>query len=102
MMNKKIKLPKEKIIEFCKENFIIKLSLFGSALRDDFNDNSDIDILVEFDKDHIPGFIRLANIQRKLSDLLGGKNVDVRTPNELSPYFRDKVLEAAEVQYVQG
>lgn len=101
-MNQKIKLPKEKIIEFCKENFIIKLSLFGSVLRDDFNDNSDIDILVEFDKNHTPGFIRLANIQRRLSDLLGGKNVDVRTPNELSPYFRDKVLEAAEVQYVQG
>ena len=101
-MNKKIKSPKEKIIEFCKENFIIKLSLFGSALRDDFNDNSDIDILVEFDKNHIPGFIRLANIQNTLSKLLGGREVDIRTPNDLSPYIRDRVLSTAEVQYVQG
>ena len=101
-MNKKIKLPKEKIIEFCKENFIIKLSLSGSALRDDFNDNSDIDILVEFNKNHIPGFIRLANIQNTLSKLLGGREVDIRTPNDLSPYIRDRVLSTAEVQYVQG
>ena len=100
-MNKKIKLPKEKIVKFCKENFIIKLSLFGSALRDDFNDNSDIDILVEFDKNHIPGFIRLANIQNTLSKLLGGREVDIRTPNDLSPYIRDRVLSTAEVQYVQ-
>lgn len=101
-MKSKIKLSKEKIAKFCKENHIIKLSLFGSILRDDFNENSDIDILIEFDTNYIPGFIRLANIQRKLSDLLDGKNIDIRTPNELSPYFRDKVLEAAEVQYVQG
>lgn len=101
-MKEKIRLPKEKIAEFCKENNIIKFSIFGSVLRDDFNENSDIDILVEFDKNHIPGFIRLANIQRKLSELLGGKLVDIRTPSELSPYFRDKVIKVAEVQYVQG
>lgn len=101
-MNKKINFPKKKIVEFCKENHIIKLSLFGSALREDFNENSDIDILVEFDINHIPGFIRLANIQRRLSEILGNENVDIRTPNELSPYFREKVLQSAEVQYVQG
>ncbi len=101
-MNGKINFPKEKIAKFCKENHILKLSLFGSVSRDDFNENSDIDVLIEFDVKHVPGFIKLANIQRKLSDILDGKNVDVRTPNELSPYFRDKVLEVAEVQYVQG
>jgi len=100
-MNQKIKLSKEKIIEFCKENYIIKLSLFGSILRDDFNENSDIDILVEFDKNHVPGFIKLANMTSKLSKLIGGKKVDIRTPNELSPYFRERVLQSAEVQYVQ-
>lgn len=101
-MHKKIKLSKEKIIEFCKENYIIKLSIFGSVLRDDFNENSDIDVLVEFEQNHIPGFIRLANIQNTLSRLLGGREVDIRTPSDLSPYIRDKVLRIAEVQYVQG
>lgn len=101
-MNGKINLPKEKIAEFCKSNYIIKLSLFGSILRDDFNETSDIDVLVEFDKNHIPGFIKLANIQTVLSKLLGGREVDIRTPNDLSPYIREKVLNTAEVQYVQG
>ena len=100
-MNREFDLPKDKIAEFCKSNYIIKLSLFGSVLRDDFNETSDIDILVEFDKGHIPGFIRLANIANQLSEILEGKKVDIRTPNELSPYFRDKVLESAEVKYVQ-
>ena len=101
-MENKIKLSKDKIARFCQENNIIKLSLFGSVLRNDFNENSDIDILVEFDKNHIPGFIRLANIQNNLSKLLGGREIDIRTPNDLSPYIRDKVLNTAEVQYVQG
>ena len=100
-MNREFDLPKDKIAEFCKSNYIIKLSLFGSVLRDDFNETSDIDILVEFDKGHVPGFMRLANIENQLSEILEGKKVDIRTPNELSPYFRDKVLESAEVKYVQ-
>jgi predicted nucleotidyltransferase len=101
-MDSKIKLSKDKIAQFCQENHIIKLSLFGSILRNDFNESSDIDILVEFDKNHIPGFIRLSNIQNALSKLLGGKEIDIRTPNDLSPYIRDKILNTAEVQYVQG
>ncbi len=101
-MKNNIELPENEIAEFCRKNYIIKLSIFGSALRDDFNDNSDIDILVEFDKNHIPGFIKLANIQNTLSKLLGGREVDIRTPNDLSPYIRDKVLNTAEVKYVQG
>ena len=101
-MESKIKLSKDKIAKFCQENHIVKFSLFGSVIRNDFNENSDIDILVEFDKNHIPGFIRLANIQNALSKLLGGKEVDIRTPNDLSPYIRDRVLSTAEVQYVQG
>ncbi len=101
-MENKIELPKDKIAKFCQENHIIKLSLFGSVLRKDFAKNSDVDVLVEFDKNHIPGFIRLANIQSTLSKLLGGREVDIRTPNDLSPYIRDRVLNTAEVQYVQG
>ncbi len=95
-----IDLPKEKIAEFCKRNHIRKLSLFGSVLHGDFGPDSDIDFLVEFDPDHIPGFITLAGIEIELSEMLGRK-VDLRTPQELSRYFRQEVVDSAEVQYAE-
>ncbi len=98
---KNIGLPKEKIAEFCKRNHIRKLSLFGSVLHGDFRPDSDIDLLVEFDPDHIPGLIRLAGMEIELSEILGRK-VDLRTPQDLSPYFRKEVLNSAEEQYVEG
>lgn len=94
-------IPKDKIAEFCCRNHIRKLSLFGSVLRDDFSPDSDVDILVEFEPNHVPGFFGLARMERELSELLGGWKVDLRTPEELSQYFRDQVLSEAEVQYVQ-
>lgn len=97
----KIELPKEKIAEFCKRNHIRKLLLFGSVLHGDFRPDSDIDLLVEFDPAHIPGFFKLAHMERDLSELMG-KKVDLRTPQELSRYFRDKVISEAEVQYAEG
>ena len=98
----KIDLPEDKIVEFCKNNHIYKLAIFGSVLREDFHNESDIDFLVEFENGHTPGFIRLADIELELSKLLGGKKVDIRTPEDLSKYFRDEVLSTAEVKYVQG
>ena len=95
----KVKLPHQKITEFCKKNHIIRLSLFGSVLRDDFSNDSDIDFLVEFEPGKVPGLIRLCAMQRELSELLGGRKVDLRTPQELSKYFRDEVMAHAEVQY---
>lgn len=95
-----IDLPKGKIAEFCKKNHIRKLSLFGSVLHGDFGADSDIDFLVEFDPDHIPGFIRLAGMEIELSEILGRK-VDLRTPQELSRYFRQEVVDSAEVQYAE-
>ena len=95
-----IDLPKEKIAEFCKRNHILKLSLFGSVLHGDFGPDSDIDFLVEFAADHIPGFITLAGIEIELSEILGRK-VDLRTPQELSRYFRQEVVDSAEVQYAE-
>ncbi len=101
-MNKAgIELPKEKIAEFCKRNHIRRLSLFGSLLHSDFRPDSDIDFLVEFDLDHIPGLIRLAGMENELSEILGRK-VDLRTPQELSRYFRQEVIDFAEVQYAEG
>lgn len=96
-----IDLPKAKIAEFCRKNHIRKLSLFGSVLHGDFRPDSDVDLLVEFDSDHIPGFFKLAHMERELSGLIG-KKVDLRTPQELSRYFRDEVLSEAEVQYAEG
>ena len=96
-----IEFPKEEIEEFCKKHYIRKLSLFGSALRDDFTPESDLDILVEFDASHIPGLIRLAGMEIELAGLLGRK-VDMRTAQDLSPYFREDVLSSAKVRYAEG
>jgi predicted nucleotidyltransferase len=96
-----IEFPKEEIEEFCKKHSIRKLSLFGSALRDDFTPESDLDILVEFDPSHIPGLIRLAGMELELGKILGRK-VDMRTAQDLSPYFREDVLSSAKVQYAEG
>lgn len=93
----KIALPKEKIADFCRRHHIRKLAVFGSALREDFRPDSDLDVLVEFGPEHTPGLAFLG-MEQELSELLGRK-VDLNTPQFLSPYFRDKVLAEAEVQY---
>ena len=96
-----IDLPRTKIAEFCKRHHIRRLSLFGSVLRSDFRSDSDIDLLVEFDPDHIPGLIRLAGMEIELTQIIGRK-VDVRTAEDLSRYFRQEALNSAEVQYAEG
>ncbi len=100
-MKPKIIIPKEKLANLCKKYHIRKLSIFGSVLRDDFNTNSDIDILVEFEPEHIPGLLTLARIEQEFSSLLGGRKVDIRTPQDLSRYFRDEVISSAQVQYAE-
>jgi predicted nucleotidyltransferase len=89
------------LAEFCRRNQIRRLSLFGSTLRAENRPDSDIDLLVEFRPDASVGFIRLAGMENALSRLLGSK-VDLRTPAELSPYFRDEVLATAETLYAEG
>ena len=91
----------DQLEELCQRHHIAKLSLFGSVLRDDFSPESDIDVLVEFESGHVPGFFRLFDIEEELSSLLGGRKVDLRTPQDLSRYFRDEVLAHAETQYVR-
>jgi|WetSurMetagenome_2_1015567.scaffolds.fasta_scaffold298182_3 uncharacterized protein len=93
----RINLQKAELSTFCKRHHIKSLALFGSILRDDFKPESDIDVLVEFEKGQTPGFLALADIEQELSILLGGRKVDIRTPQDLSPYFRDRVLKEAEV-----
>lgn len=98
-MNESINLPKDKIADFCRRHHIRRLAVFGSALRDDFAIDSDVDVLVEFQKGQEPGFA-FFDMQDELSELLGRK-VELHTPNFLSRYFRDTVLTEAEVQYVR-
>jgi hypothetical protein len=93
-----INIPKEKIAEFCRRHHIRKLALFGSVLRDDFRPESDVDVLVEFEPGHTVGLIRMAGVERELSNIMGRK-VDLRTPQDLSRYFREEVVRSAEVQF---
>ena len=99
-MNKAIVIPKDKIADFCRRHHIRQFSVFGSVLRDDFAADSDVDILVEFQKGYEPGF-DFFDMQDELSELLS-RRVDLNTPNFLSRYFRDAVIKEAEVQYVQS
>jgi len=95
------RIPKKKIEEFCKKHHIRKLSFFGSVLRRDFTPKSDLDVLVEFEPGQVVGFLRLAALEIELSRI-SNRKVDLRTPAELSRYFRQEVLDSAEVQYAQG
>jgi len=100
MKKTQIKVPKEEIGKFCKKYHIQKLLFFGSVLRNDFGPDSDVDVLVDFEPGQVVGFIRLAQMEIELSNILKRK-VDLRTPAELSRYFRQEVLDSAEVQYAQ-
>jgi predicted nucleotidyltransferase len=94
----RIEIPRDRVAEFCRRHHIRKLALFGSVLRDDFRPSSDVDVLVEFEPNFVPGldFFRL---ESELSKILG-RNVDLNTPAFLSKYFRDRTLAEAEVEYV--
>jgi predicted nucleotidyltransferase len=100
-MAAKVQIPKEMLDDFCRRRQIRKLSLFGSVLRSDFGPQSDVDVLVEFEPGTPVGYFELADMEAELSRLLGRK-ADIRTPAELSRYFRDDVVAAAETQYVSG
>ncbi len=93
-----VTLSREVAAEFCRRNHIRRLSFFGSVLRDDFRPDSDVDVLVEFEPDHVPGFIGIIRMESELSEITG-RSVDLRTPQELSRYFRDDVVATAEVIY---
>ena len=98
-MNANVQLDRAALAAFCRKWRIRELSIFGSALRDDFGPESDVDVLVEFEPGKSPSFFRLFDMEEELSAMMGGRKVDLRTPEDLSRYFRDKVLAAAVVQY---
>jgi len=92
------KMSKEKLAEFCKRNSIRKLSLFGSVLRGRLRPDSDIDLLVEFEEGHTPGLFSIVRMEMELTEVLGRK-VDLRTPGDLSRYFREEVMQHAQLAY---
>lgn len=98
MASVKPELPQAAVAEFCRRHHIRRLSLFGSILRDDFGPESDVDVLVEFEPGKVPGFFTLSAMQRELAEIVG-RRVDLRTPGELSKYFRDEIVTSADVQY---
>lgn len=97
-MDVKITIPQEEIVAFCQRNQIRKLSLFGSVLSDDFRPDSDVDVLVEFAPGARVSLFDMAAMEIELAELIGRK-VDLRTPEELSRYFRQQVIEMAEQLY---
>ena len=94
---KSFRVPQAKIADFCSRHHVVRLALFGSVLRSDFRKNSDVDVLIEFDREHTPGFLGLARMERELSSMLGDRKVDLRTPEDLSRYFRETVVKTAQV-----
>ncbi len=98
-MTLQVAVDKRVIAEFCRRHHVKRLALFGSVLGEGFGPDSDVDVLVEFEKGHVPGLIRLAGVEAELADLMRGHKVDLRTPQDLSRYFRQDVLERAEVVY---
>ena len=99
-MNPQLSIPRETLAAFCRAHGIRRLAIFGSALRDDFGPDSDVDVLVEFDPDRIPGLFGLAGMESELSDVFG-REVDLVTWAEVEDsrnYIRRRsILESAEV-----
>lgn len=93
-----IKLPITEINLFCQRHHICQLSLFGSVLRNDFTPQSDVDVLVKFEREKTPSFFTLVGMEDELSAIIG-RAIDLRTPAELSSYFRDRVLTEALIIY---
>lgn len=93
-----VDFSREGLVEICRRYRVHRLSAFGSVLRDDFTDGSDLDLLVEVELGRTPGF-GFFRLEEELARLFG-RRVDLNTRASLSPYFRDKVLFEARDLYV--
>jgi uncharacterized protein len=88
----------DEIAAFCRRHHIRWLALFGSVLRDDFTDESDVDVLVEYEPGKAPGLI-FSDLPGELSILFDGREIDLVTRKTLSRWIRDEVLSEARVLY---
>ena len=94
----RIQIDRPRLEEFCRKHALRRLAFFGSVLREDFKPYSDVDVLVEFQPGRTPGFFRLFGMEDELSVILGRKT-DLKTREDLSPYFIDEVVRTAEPFY---
>ena len=97
-MDLPIQIDREQIAVFCRKHHLTMLALFGSVLTDRFGPDSDVDVLFEYDPEHVPSLFDIVGMETELSEILGRK-ADMRTPRDLSRYFRDEVVRTAQVQY---
>lgn len=95
----RIAIDRAAIKAFCERHHVVRLAVFGSVLRDDFDADSDVDVLVEFQPGHVPG-LEFVSMERELSGLLQGRRVDLVTPKFLNARIRERVLSEAEPLYV--
>ena len=95
LIRSELDIDEHAVGDFCRRNHIRRLAVFGSALRDDFGPDSDVDLLVDFEPAATPGLMRIAAMERELQRLFGGREVELRTPGDLSRYFRDEVRATA-------
>jgi len=95
-----VQFDKNGLADLCRRHGVATLSLFGSAVREDFRAGSDIDVLVEFDPGTRVSYLTLGALQQDLSDLFG-RHVDLKLPTTLSEYIRERVLDSAEAIYVR-
>lgn len=100
-MHHSLNLDNATLARFCERHHIYRLALFGSQLKGAARPDSDIDLLVEFEPGGVPGLLGIAAMEIELADLLGGRKVDLRTPQDLSRHFRDEVMRTAEVQHAR-
>jgi predicted nucleotidyltransferase len=90
-------VDRNSLAAFCRSHGIRRLALFGSRLKGTARRDSDVDLLVEFEPSARPSLLDMAQMELDLSDLLGGLTIDLRTADELSRYFRDEIVETAEL-----
>lgn len=98
-------LPRDEIVDFCRQWKIVEFSLFGSVLRDDFRPDSDIDVLVVFAPESKWGLLALSRMKRELARILG-REVDLVSKRAIEQSHnwirRKEILETAQVFYVAG
>lgn len=103
-MNRLVSVRQKELRDFCERHGITRLAIFGSALREDFGPDSDVDVMVDFAPTRTPGMIRLTGMKLELERLFG-RDVGLVTRNEVEGsrnYVRRRsILDSAEVVYAE-
>jgi predicted nucleotidyltransferase len=95
----KIRVPQDKIRDFCRQRRVKEMAFFGSVLRDDFGPASDIDVLVSFAPETHYSLFDLADMREELRAIFG-REVDLVEKEALrNPFRRNHILKNMEVIY---